>query len=237
MGLVTPFRDAVRGGAFVVSAVLVEGNAPVRGARVMATLTRAPDDPASRPIAVRELALADDGRGADTSRGDGVYSGIVAATTPGKHWIAVHATGTGVAGTPFERDAGTYFQASEPTVKIASVGPGEWLRARGSPRIARLTVPVQFKGPGGTYEVVVTLRASNGRRVGGTRLVDIARGRRARVIVSVDAETVRLLGANGPYGIESTEVFELTKQERVLRARKLGVDRTPPIELDALDVR
>jgi hypothetical protein len=236
MGLVTPFRDAVRGSAFVVSAVLLDGQTPIRGARVVATLTGAPADPASRPVDIRELALADDGSGADTRRGDGVYSGIVAAATAGTHWIAVRATGSSLAGTPFERHGGTSFLASEPTVEIASVGPGDWVRTGRSLRVAHLEVPVELKGPRGTYEVVVTLRGADGRHVAGSGIVDLESEGLTRVVVSVDAITVRPPRANGSYGVELTEVFELTKQERVLRVRKLAAPATRPPGRGSVDV-
>jgi hypothetical protein len=236
MGLVTPYPDAVIGGAFVVAAVLVDQQGAVRDADVTATLTRTPDDSKAVPIPVRKLALTDDGQGADARRGDGVYSGIVAPTAPGTHWIAVRARGKSLEGNPFERHAGTSFRASEPTVQV-KVGPSQWLRKERSRRIASLAVPVQLEGPRGTYQVVVTLRASNGRRIGGVERVDIGPEERARVNVQVEAERVRLLDAEGPYRLESTEVYEMAREDRVLRARRAGTDETPPLERGSLDVR
>ena len=234
LGLVTPFTDALRGGAFFVSAVLLDANRPVRGATVIAHLTRTTRDPAAAPIAGGELALTDDGTGADAAAGDGVYSGVVAAVAGGTHWIAVRATGTGSTGVRFERHAGVRFEASEATVTIERIGPSVWQRAAGSQGIARLSVPVRFVGPAGRYQVVVTLRARNGRRTGGAALVEVRANGPASSSVEVEAASVRLLGADGPYVLESTEVFEFEKEGRVLRARTIGVDKTPLLRLSSL---
>jgi hypothetical protein len=234
MGLVTPFTDALRRGAYFVSAVLLDGSTPVRGATVIAQVTRTTTDPAAAPIPAGELALTDDGTGADAAEGDGVYSGVVAPRTAGTHWIAVRATGTGSAGADFERNAGTRFEASDPTVTIERIGPSAWQKASGSQRVARLQVPVRLRGPAGRYQVVVGLRASNGRRTSGSAVVEADANGSAGARVAVDAAVVRLLAADGPYVLESTEVYELTKQGRVLRARTIGVDKTPLLKLSTL---
>ncbi len=233
MGLVTPFTDTLRGGAFFVSAVLLDANTPVQGAAVIAQVTRTTRDPAA-PIAAGELALTDDGTGADAAAGDGVYSGVVAPRVAGTHWIAVRAAGTNSTGAPFERHAGARFEASEATVTIVRVGPSVWQKAADSSRIARLSVPVRLTGSAGRYQAVVALRASNGRRAGGAVLIEVGANGTAGARVAVDAATVRLLGADGPYVLESTEVFELAKQGRVLRARTIGVDKTPFLKLSSL---
>jgi hypothetical protein len=234
LGLVTPFTDALRGGPFFVSAVVLEANRPVRGAVVIAQVTRTTDDPAAVPIPAGEVRLMDDGTGADAAAGDGVYSGVVAAAARGTHWIAVRATGTGSIGAPFERHAGARFEVSDATVTIERVGPSVWQEVARTSRIARLSVPVRLAGPAGRYEVVVTLRARNGRRTGGAALVELRGNERARATVEVDAASVRLLGADGPYVLESTEIFEFVKQGRVLRARTIGVDKTPVLRVSSL---
>ena len=178
--------------------------------------------------------MADDGKGADKAAGDGIDTGIVAPPTVGRYWLAVHATGKSVAGSPFERHAGTSFVASEPTVQIRSVGPPAWILGGRSRPIGQLSVPVGFAGPAGSYEVVVTLRAVNGRSAKGNALIE-ARGKELmQVTVALDQNQISSLGADGPYNLQSTEVFELTAEDRILRARRVGMEKTPPLKLGSL---
>jgi hypothetical protein len=114
---------------------------------VIANVTRTTRDPTAAPIAAGELALTDDGTGADAVAGDGVYSGVVAARAAGTHWITVRATGTGSSGAAFERHAGARFEASEPTVTIERVGPGVCQQAASAQGIARLSLPIRLQGP------------------------------------------------------------------------------------------
>jgi hypothetical protein len=146
MGLYTPFGDAVRGGPFLVSAVLFDGTKPLLGARVTANLVRQPDDLAAAPIQVRELSLNDDGKGGDAKAGDGIYTGIVAPPVVDRYWLAVQAFGKSSGGT-FVRHAGTSFIASEPTVTISSIDPSALRTSTNGRGMESLIARVDFAAP------------------------------------------------------------------------------------------
>ena len=224
LGLYTPFPDAVRGGPFLISAVLFDGTKPFRGARVTATLVQQPDDPAAPPIQVRELSLTDEGTGGDAKAGDGIYTGIVAPPSVGRYLLAVQAFGkSGRSGT-FERHAGTSFIASEPTVTISSITPAALRTSTERGDMQSLTARVEFAAPPGLYEVVTSVVASNGNETSGNTLIDVRRKGLQHPVVSIDADHLRQLDSNGPYSIRSEEVYEITGGDRVLRARRLAAE-------------
>ena len=95
--------------------------------------------------------------------------------------------------------------------------------------------PIAFTPP----EIMVgfsTLRAVNGRSIKGNTLMEATRNELTKVTVMLDQDQIRSLGVDGPYGLESTEVLELAAEDRIVRARRVGMEKTPPLKLGSLVV-
>lgn len=86
------------GGSLVLYGTLREAGAPLSGATVTAEVAL----PDGSPV---DVPLADDGLGADALAGDGVYSGVLTATSqPGFYPVTFVAEGTNGSGAPFSRE-------------------------------------------------------------------------------------------------------------------------------------
>jgi hypothetical protein len=234
MGLSVPARDALTGAPFLVAALIFDGDRPVTGARVLATVTREPTDRVSAGVPAGEAVLADEGRGVDATSGDGIYTGTVTPTAAGRYFVAIHATGVSAGGVAFERHAGLSFEASKPTVRIAGVEQPSWQRRTARAPIDRLVIPVSVRGPAGAYEVLVQVRARNGSRIAAREPVTLSSAGTARAEVVIEASRLRTLAADGPYAIESLEVFEIRDEVRTLRARRVDRDKTPTVRISDL---
>jgi hypothetical protein len=229
LGLVLPSRDALAGTPYLLAAVLFEGEHALQGATLRMTITpQQADSPVSR-----EQALPDDGRGVDFARSDGIYTNTLTAPAPGRYIVAVVATGNTSAGIPYERHAGFTFDASEPTVQIGGIAGAQWHNGRAR-TIDRLTVPLQLKGRPGNYEIWVTIAASNGNRINARQAVALGSSGAVRATVAVDGAQFRILGVDGPYRLESVDVFEIGDGVRILRGRRIGTESTPPADLRAI---
>lgn len=218
-----------KGQPVVLAAVLADKDVPVRDADVTAVLSRA--DGEGAPRVVGELRLSDDGREGDAREGDGVYSGIVTADEEGATWATVRARGRSAAGDSFERTGAVVLQASAATVSAEPQGEPVW-RKHGE-LVDALLLDFWLDGEPGAYDVVATVRAKNGRSVTGGATVDLPEGGQARV--EIPGALVKSLGVDGPYAVESVEVYDRTEGPRTLRARRSFELQTPPITLDRLE--
>jgi len=70
------------------------------------------------------------------------------------------------------------------------------------------------------YEVIATVRAKSGRHATGNRLVNLKAEKPTHVIVDIDAAQLKLLASDGPFSLETAQVYELINQDRLLRARR-----------------
>jgi hypothetical protein len=218
-----------KGQPVVLAAVLADKDAPVRDAEVKVALARAESDGPAKVVG--EAMLRDDGKDADAREGDGVYSGLVTAAEAGATWAAVRARGRSASGEEFERTGALVLEASEATVAIEPSAEPAW-RKHGD-LVDALLVDVALEGASGAYDVVLTVRAPNGRSVtGGATVVLPDEG---RVRVEVPSALVKTLGVDGPYAVESVEAYDRAEGPRTLRARRPLDLRTPPITLDRLE--
>lgn len=127
---------------------LFDGERPVRGARVLATVALSTTGPAAEPIRSSELQLADNGRGVDTTENDGLYTGMLVPKMEGKYWVAIRALGKSAAGLAYERDGGFTFE-TKATVQIAKPGSGQWHREVITRKVSQYSIPVSLRGPAG----------------------------------------------------------------------------------------
>jgi hypothetical protein len=227
LGLALAEPEALAGRPVALGALLLEGERPLeRGAVLVATVTRAPDDPREGTPEPRRLELSDRGDTGDAAAGDGLFSGVFVPEVPGRYWVHVHARGESGRGLGFQRDAGGVIvvEESEPLLEgrcDVAVLDGD---RDGRFDALRVRVPGNYLR-GRTYDVVVELRAPSGQATVAHTLVR----EDARSVVDVDfpREQVRALGSDGPFMVSSVRVDEITEDGRRLRDGSLDGCATP----------
>jgi hypothetical protein len=211
-----------------VGALLLEGERPLeRGAVLVATITRAPDDPREGAPEPRRLELADNGETGDAAAGDGLFSGVFVPEVPGHYWVHVQARGESGRGLGFQRDAGGVIVVGEGEALLEGRCDVAVLDGRdGGFGALRVRVPGNYPR-GRTYDVVVELRGPSGRATVAHALVR----EEARSVVDVDfpREQVRSLGSGGPFRVSSLRVDEITEDGRRLRDGSLEGCATPAL--------
>jgi hypothetical protein len=213
----------LRGAPAAISAVITDAGQPAPEAVVYASFTReAADDAVER---AGESVLRDDGREPDAQAGDGLYTGLFVPPAEGRFWMAVRATGTTRAGDRFERSGGLLLLASEPTVEVHAEQESYWTR-NDADAVDGLVVPLVLEGRPGAYDVVVELRAGNGRSVTASRTLTL-RSRTETTVSFASAALRPLAVVDGDYEIQAVEVVEVGTEGRVVRGRRAGLGRTP----------
>jgi hypothetical protein len=230
MGLWLQSSRVLRGTPVAVAAVIADAGQPAREAEVQARFTREIKEDALEPSG--ECAMRDDGQAPDVKEGDGVYTGLFVPPAEGRFWVAVRAVGRTQAGARFERDGGLFLLASEPAVEVRVEKEPYWTRNELG-AINRLIVPIGLEGRAGTYDVLVELRAPNGRSVTANRTIHLKS--RAQTTVAFGSEVLKPLAADGSYSIDAIEVAEISKDGRVVRARTSGAGRTPFLPMVELE--
>jgi hypothetical protein len=97
------------GDPVVLAGLLFNGNSPVTGGTITATI----EDLARPDAPLTEVTLADSGP-ADEAQGDGIYTAHFEATTAGKFRVTLRATGVGPSGSPYSRVAATSYEVMSP---------------------------------------------------------------------------------------------------------------------------
>jgi hypothetical protein len=118
LGLALPEPTVTTGAAIAIAGLLFDGEEPVRGGSVTAFITSEPDPDAKETPSPLKIELLDDGEGADTAAGDGIYTGILVADTPGTFLVLVRAEGASPSGLAFQRDTGGVVRVTEPTSRL-----------------------------------------------------------------------------------------------------------------------
>jgi hypothetical protein len=221
MGLWLQSARALLGAPITIAAILLDGEQPVHEAGVMVNLLRDPADGVSRADSLGELPLRDGGDQGDMTAGDGVFSAQLTPSAAGPLRLALRATGR-ASGGAFERQSGALLLVTEPSVKLRNTAESGQFRDLGR---RGLVVPLEVAGTAGRYDVVATLRATNGAAVSEHQLVTL--DGTARVDIVFGPERFALSRVKRPLTLESIDAYELTKDDRILRGRLVGGRKRP----------
>ncbi|MGZ5433076.1 MAG: choice-of-anchor X domain-containing protein, partial [Thermoanaerobaculia bacterium] len=197
-------------GALRLALVVFDGTTKVHNLSVSAEIFRAGLSEAPSPVDFR-----DDGTGADETAGDGIYEAFATATQPGQHQVQVTASGTASTGA-FQRTAATQFVAVAKKANIDSLFTDRGIDLNGDALLDRIGVtPRATILEGGTYNVGVRLRASNGKELLETVESNFTPGAVAPEVVFATADITRELGVNGPYQVAEVRFLKLEGSDLV----------------------
>ena len=226
LGLAVPESELPAGQGVAVAGVLFQGDRPVTEATVTATITQEPGPKDDLPPSSERIELRDDGRGADAAAGDGIFTGLYVPAVPGQYVVLVRAEGLSSEGRAFERDTAGALRVAERTATLGEKYEAEGIDDDGDGRYDRLQVAAGVEAPApGRYDVVVTLRASNGATVSAHALAMLEGGSQT-VAVDFDAAQLLTLGADGPWTLALVRLDEVTDSDRLLRDRVLEAGTT-----------
>jgi len=168
-----------------------------------ATTVRAAVQAGSGPLT--PITFADDGRGTDPIAGDGAWSAPFTLNTAGRYQVVVTVAGSRN-GRPFMRSAAGTIRV------VAACGSFQ------GPFTSRTVDPNNNRRPdsleliftvnaarAGRYQVLATLRASNGKEETSKNITDLRSGPQA-VTVTFPVTQLRTLEVNGPYQVSEARL-------------------------------
>ncbi len=191
------------GGAFTITASLVNAGVPLAGGSAVA-YAQGPLGPAST------LTLLDDGVAPDAAAGDGVFSASAPTSTAGMYRFAVSATGpVGASGVAPTRQGFLLGSASTSASHVGSgfADHGVDLNANGLYDQLVVDVPLVVTAAA-NYRVVGVLQDASGHAMEAAREVALTPGA-ATVALSFDGRTLHDRGVNGPYLLTDVRLAEV----------------------------
>ena len=155
--LFAPAPEVVLGNPVVLTAALFGGGQPIAGATVRVSVN-------DRAGQFTDVTLRDDGVGSDTAAGDGLYSGDLVPTAPGRYAAFAILEGAAGGGRPFARQAATTFQVVRPTGILQGRFNDDGVDDNADQLIdrVRVTPALDVQEPG-LYRLMATLRTASGR--------------------------------------------------------------------------
>lgn len=223
--------DPVPLGAKVRLALSVfDGTQRLRGLTIAAQLL----NPANASAAPVPVSFRDDGTDADTVAGDGMYQAFVTPPAVGDWGVRVEALGTASTGA-FRRSSAAELRVVARAADITDVDDdGEDDDFNGlDDRI--VVTPYADLDTAGTYEVLVGLRASNGKEVRrSVRATFPAGGVHADIPFGAEEITAGL-GVDGPYAITEVRFSRVTADDLVPVDVRYNLGMTDDYDLDDLE--
>jgi triacylglycerol lipase len=199
-----------QGGKIRLALVVFDGTHRVTGLTIAALLL----NPSSKAFTPVPIAFHDDGTGADTKAGDGIYEAFVTPPAAGTFSVRAEAIGTASTGA-FRRSTAARLTVVPRDAQITDVDDhGEDDDFDGLYDRVVIT-PYATLTTAGTYEVFARLRGSNGREV--QRSVEsVFPAGNVHADLSFTAEgIIRDLGVDGPYSIAEVRYSRIVGEEPV----------------------
>lgn len=197
-------------GAVRLALVVFDGTAKVHNLSISAEVFRPGSSEAPSAVDFR-----DDGTGADETAGDGIYEAFVTATQPGRHQVQVTASGTASTGA-FQRTAATQFVAVAKKANIDALFTDRGIDLNGDSLLDRIGVtPRATILEGGTFNIGVRLRGSNGKELLETIEANFTPGAVTPEVAFATADITRELGVDGPYQVAEVRFLKLEGSDLV----------------------
>lgn len=189
--------------------VVFDGAAKVRGLSIDARFFR----PSDATFAPASIAFRDDGTGADTNAGDGIYQAFASAPAPGRYQVHLNARGSASTGT-FLRTAATEFRVVARRANIDGLFSDRGIDANFDTLLDQIGVtPRATVLESGTYNVGVRLRGSNGRELLKSVERNFTPGPVAPEVTFETADIVQEIGVDGPYQVAEIRFMHVTDSD------------------------
>lgn len=226
----------VGGGAFFpigtevrLALVAFDGTNKVSGLTIEARLFR-PFDPTFTPSGI---IFRDDGTGADTLAGDGIYEALVNPAQTGNYQIQVEVFGTASTGN-FHRSAATTLQIVPHNALITGFSDrGLDDNADGAYDRIGITPSANLL-KAGTYVISVRLRAANGKEMQRGVTQTFGLGTATAEVGFPATEILRDLGTNGPYQVTEVRYYEKIEDDLIPADIRYDLGPTAPYLLGQL---
>jgi len=202
VGLVAPDSEVVLNNLAVLTAAVFEGSEPVGGASAEVTVR----DPTGT---YTTFSLVDDGVEADNAARDGLYSGELEPSLPGRYAAVADITGTTSNGLSFSRQAAAEFTVV-PARSLLTGGFNDMgVDDDGNGLFDRVSIEVEADTlEAGDYRLFLRLGTVGGQSL--LRSTDAALPVGPSVLtVDFEADGIQQLGEDGPYELASMELLFL----------------------------
>lgn len=179
---------------------LSAGDGPLTGASVSGAIRD------SRGIQLADLAFNDGGTAPDPRANDGFYTGYLETDATGSHFLTVVVSGEDRNGHAYSGREAARVLVTPPDIQLTRAFQDQGVDSDGDGYLDHVAIDFEASGTraAGQYDLTVYLRAGNGKQVDATsRVADPAQPLR----VSVPAETLKRLGADGPWTVASVVLW------------------------------
>ncbi len=186
--------------------IATEGTNILHDVTVTARLT----DLANPGRTLPAVLFKDDGANGDDAAADGLFTASFQPGTPGQYAVLATVTGTNSQGNPFERTLVANFTVHPVRARLLGTFGDSGVDADGDGLLDSIDVSPAFEIlEAGSYNVGVTLTASNGATLSANRVLDLSVGT-GEAVVSFAAEDVKdFLKVNGPYQVSLVRLEKL----------------------------
>jgi hypothetical protein len=208
--------------------VVFDGTAKVRNLTIAARLFR----PQSG-IAPSTLDFRDDGTAADTVANDGIYEVLASTPQTGRWQVQADISGTASTGA-FARTTATQFVTVIRKANIDALFTDRGIDLNNDGLLDQIGVtPRATILEGGTYNVGVRLRASNGNEIFKTLERSLTPGAVAPEVLFPTADVAAELAVNGPYAVTEVRFLQLVGSDLVPADIRYNLGNTAAYQLTA----
>lgn len=208
--------------------VVFDGTVKVRNLTIVAKLFR----PESG-IAPSSLDFRDDGTGADSVANDGIYEVLASTAQAGRWQVQADIAGTASTGA-FQRTAVTQFVTVVRKANIGALFTDRGIDTNGDGLLDQIGItPRATILEGGTYNVGVRLRASNGNEILRTIERVFTPGPVTPEVLFATADVAGELAVNGPYAVVEVRLLLLVGSDLVPADIRYNLGNTAAYQLSA----
>ncbi len=208
--------------------VVFDGTVKVKNLAIAARLFRA-----ASGVAPAALDFRDDGTAADTVANDGIYEVLAGAADTGRWQVQADISGTASTGA-FRRTTATQFVTVQRKANIDALFTDRGIDLNGDALLDQIGVtPRATILEGGTYNVGVRLRASNGNEIFKTVERVFTPGPVTPEVVFATADVSSELAVNGPYTVTEVRFLLLVGSDLVPADIRYNLGNTAAYQLGA----
>jgi hypothetical protein len=180
------------------------------------------------------IAFRDDGSGADSVAGDGIYEAFVQAPAVGRYQVQAQAAGGASTGA-FSRTSSAVFEVVPLRAAIQGF-TDRGIDLDFDRQLDQVAVALAANvAQNGTYDVMVKLRASNGNELQHSQRVALGTGIRTVDVLFDSALLTSQLGVDGPYQVVEAKFLFNTATDGVPADIKYNLGSTAAYRLSSFD--
>lgn len=214
----------------LIMGFVFDGNVPVIGTSAVVTIR---DRSTGRTSMV---VLKDDGQEADNLPGDGLYSGVYIADTPGDYSLVAGFSGVAGSGLAFNKEAYSSFSVRSPLANFNNSFTDQGIDTNGNDLFEYISLGIGVDaGVAGTYRITATLKGSNNVSRTVISIQQMAEGVNQSINIKFSKEDIFEIGVDGPYNVSEVVVELLENSDWFLADKVENPWETQPYSLDVFE--